>query len=225
MDPQVAVPGEVADHRVVGHRHARHLDDPGLDRVHQPEVGDDPREQGALGVARSLEEEWRRRHVEDAPDADLLADRAQALEPDARLLLVLPRLGALVGVEPAFEGLLGWGGRVAVVRLVVEDHEVLRGAEHPADAADHLARRLLEPVEVAARAGEDLLGQRRRLLLLAADEGVVVGDLDRRRLEPVQLLRRDEVHRPVEGLRIVGQQHAEAVADGDARRDDQEAVC
>ncbi len=223
VDPQIAVPGELADHRVVGHRHARHLDDPGFDRVHEPEVRYDPREQGALGVPRSLEEEWRRRHVEDAPDADLVTDGAQALEPDAGLLLVLPRLGALVGVEPAFEGLVGWGRCVAVVRLVVEDHEILRGAEHPADAADHLARRFLEPVEVAARAGEDLLGQCRCLLLLPSDEGVVVGDLDRRRLESVQLLRRHEVHRPVEGLGIVGQEHAEAVADGDPRRDDEEA--
>ena len=62
-------------------------------------------------------------------------------------------------------------------------------AEDAADAADHLARRLLEPLGVAVAAGEDLLGERGRLHLLAADEGVVVGDLDRRRLEAVELLR------------------------------------
>ena len=70
---------------------------------------------------------------------------------------------------------------------------------------------------------QDLLGQASGLDLLAPDEGVEVGDEDRRGLEAVELLGRDEVHRPVVVVRVVGQQHAEAVADGDAGRDDEEA--
>lgn len=61
-------------------------------------------------------------------------------------------------------------------------------------------------------------------IFLAAQEGVKVGDEDGRRLPPVQLLRGRDAHGVVVVLRIVGQQHAEPVADGDARRDDQESI-
>ncbi len=50
-EPEVAVGGLVALHRVVGDRDAGDFDDAGFDRVDQGEVGDDPGEERSLGVA------------------------------------------------------------------------------------------------------------------------------------------------------------------------------
>ena len=49
-----------------------------------------------------------------------------------------------------------------------------------------------------------------------------VGDDDGRGLQPVELLQGNDVHRPEEGGRVVGEQNAQAIADGDAGRDHQE---
>jgi len=54
-----------------GTSHARHLDDARLDGVDQGEVGDHPREQRALAVARATQEQGRRRKVVHRPDNHL----------------------------------------------------------------------------------------------------------------------------------------------------------
>ncbi len=174
--PQVAVRGRVSGHRVVRDRDAWDLHDPGLDRVDQAEVRDDPREQRSLAESGAAQEEWRGGEVVDRPDADLAGDGPEAVEPDAGVLLILGRVGALFRQQRLLLGL----GRalVAVVGLVVEDDDVALVAKRPADAADHLFGRFLEGVGVAVRPGEHLLRKRGCLERVVAQEGVEVGDLD-----------------------------------------------
>src|SRR5205823_13007484 len=61
--------------RVVVDRRAWHLDYARLDRVHEREVADRPREDVPLVVAGTLEVERRRREVPDLLDARVLGDR------------------------------------------------------------------------------------------------------------------------------------------------------
>ena len=135
---------EVAEHRhlvagdVVRHRDARQLDDAALDGVHQREVAHRPREQRAFGVAGAAQEEWRRRQIDDAAEAELAVHRFQAGDPEARGLVVL--LGLLLLV--AFQVLVVCVFRllaVAVVRLVVEDEDVLHAHQVGHHALEHLA--------------------------------------------------------------------------------------
>ena len=73
-------------------------------------------------------------------------------------------------------------------------------------------------------AGQDALGQLAGRDLLAQQEGVEVGDHDLGAVEPFHQLGRHHVELAVVVVGVVGQQHAQAVADGDARRDDEERV-
>ena len=53
MLPQIAVDDRFDLHEIVTHWHARQLDDATLNRVHQAEIGHDPREEIAFGIART----------------------------------------------------------------------------------------------------------------------------------------------------------------------------
>ena len=149
---------EVAEHRhlvardVVGDGNARQLDDAALDRVHEREVAHRPREERALGVAGAAEEERRRREVDDAGDAELAVHRLEPGDPDARGLVVLLGLLPLVALE-LFVVLRDRLLAVAVVRLVVEDEDVLHAHQVGHDALDHLAFGL-QRVERRRRAPE-----------------------------------------------------------------------
>ena len=135
---------EIAEHRhlvagdVLGDRDARQLDDAALDRVHEREVAHRPREQRALGVAGAAQEEWRRGQIDDAAEAELAVHGFEAGNPEPRRLVVL--LGLLLLI--AFQVLIVRVFRllaVAVVRLVVEDEDVLHAHQVGHDALDHLA--------------------------------------------------------------------------------------
>ena len=67
------------------------------------------------------------------------------------------RLGSVLPCQ--LLGVSLWRRLVAVMRLVVEDHDAALPIERPEDTADHPGGRLLVAVEVAVRAGQDLLGQ------------------------------------------------------------------
>ena len=82
----------VAAGDVVGDRHPRQFDDTAFDRVHQREVADRPWEQRALGVARTAQEEGRRRQIVDGGEPELLLDDLDARDPQPRRLVVLFRL-------------------------------------------------------------------------------------------------------------------------------------
>ena len=117
--PQIAKDRRVGVDRVVGHRHARQLDDAAFDRVHQREIGDDPGEQRAFLVAGAAQEEGRGGEVVDGAQPDLALQRLDAGDPQARRLVVLLRLLLLLALEARL--LLGVGPlAVAMMRLVVD---------------------------------------------------------------------------------------------------------
>ena len=129
---------------------------PRLDGVDQREVGDDPGEERPFGIAGAAEEERRGRQVVDRLDADLGLHGLDARDPDPGFLLAL--LGFLAIVAGERFGLVRFGlAAVAVVGLVVDDDDVLLGAQLAADAADHLVGRFGEDAGHAL--GEDRLGQ------------------------------------------------------------------
>ena len=111
-----------------------------------------------------------------------------------------------------------------MVRLVVNDDDVLlvaqargrRGAPSGPASRVNGSR--------SAGPGQDRLGELAGRDLLAQLEGVEVGDHDLGLAELLQQVGRHEVALAVVVVRVVGQQHAQPVADGDAGRDDQERV-
>ena len=135
---------QVAEHRhlvagdVLGHRHARQLDDAALDGVHQREVAHRPREQRAFGVAGAAQEERRRRQVDDAADAELAVDRLQAGNPQAGGFVVLFGFLLVVALQRLVVRVVRLLA-VAVVRLVVDDEDVLHAHQVGHDALEHLA--------------------------------------------------------------------------------------
>ena len=222
------VPQAEVDHFLPGgivvDRDAGHLHDPRLDGVHEREVAHYPGEDEPFVVARPLQVVGRGRQVVDRLDPGLAADVEQAAEPDpgvpVAFQLFLVRL--LVGM---LEQLV----LVAVVRLVVEHHDLaLARPEGPQHPGRHHVRRLGEGVgQVGPTAPKELSGVGRHpldLLGVAGQEGVVVDDLDLRLQEGVPQVARDEVPLAVVALLPFGMEDAEAVADGDAGRDDQEAL-
>ncbi len=181
--PQV---GDVIPGGVVVDGHPGDLDDARLDRVHQGEVADHPREEVALGIAGALEEVRRRGQVVHGLDPELARNVLKAGEPHAGVPVAVAGLGAVLPLERV----LGVGcvlersrtPAVAVVGLVVEDHEPSltatgEAAQHP---RDHLVGGLDEGV-LAAAPGEQRLGvagQALALLRGAQQEGVEVRDDD-----------------------------------------------
>ena len=135
---------EVAEHRhfvagdVLRHGHARQLHDAAFDGVHQREVAHRPGEQRALGVAGAAQEERRGRQVDDARDAELAVHRFEAGNPEAGGLVVLLGFLPLVALQVLVVGVLRLLA-VAVVRLVVEDEDVLHAHQVGHDALEHLA--------------------------------------------------------------------------------------
>ena len=225
MRPEFAELRHLAARHVVRHRHPGQLDDAALDGVHQREIRHRPRKERALGVAGAAQEERRGGEVDHAGDAELGLENLQAADPHPRRLLVLLRFATFLALERSFLAqLLGLGG-VAVVAFVVEHQHVLHAHQLPAHALQHLAfglqRGRLLPRPLALQQPARAFGH---LHPLAAHEGVEVGDEDLGAAEVRQHVRGDEFAAGIVALRVVRQQHAQAVADGDAGRRHQKAA-
>jgi len=116
-----------------------------------------------------------------------------------------------------------------VVRLVVEDDDAaLATREVAQDPRRDGGGLLAEGVGLHAVAAAEQLarvcGYPLDLLRVAGKEGVVVDDLDLGFEQRLPQVRRDEVALAVVAVVALGVEHAEAVADRDPRRDDQEAL-
>ena len=111
-----------------------------------------------------------------------------------------------------------------MVALVVEHQHVLHAHQLAAHPLQHLAFGLQRgeflPRPLALQQPARALGH---LHALAAHEGVEVGDEDLGAAEVGQHVRRHKLAAGVVALRIVRQQYAQTVADGDAGRHHQEA--
>ena len=70
-EPQVAVGGLRACHRVISHRHAGHFDDASLDGVNRRKIRDHPREKCAFGIARTAKKKRRGRKIVNGLHSDL----------------------------------------------------------------------------------------------------------------------------------------------------------
>jgi hypothetical protein len=136
--PKVTKLGHLLAGDVVGDGHARQLDDPAFDGVHQGEVAHGPGEQSPLGITGAAQEERRRREVYDAGDAELALYGFQAGYPKPRGLVVLLRFLLVVAAQIAdilFSGLLA----IAMVCLVVEYEDALHTHQVGHNPLEHLA--------------------------------------------------------------------------------------
>ena len=220
---------QVAEHRhlvagdVLGDRDARQLDDAALDGVHQREVAHRPREQRALGIAGAAQEEWRRGQVDDAAEAELAVHRFEAGNPEARGLVVLLGLLPLVALQVLVVGLVRLLA-VAVVRLVVEDEDVLHAHQVGHDALEHLAFGLQRVQFLAGAPLKKRAAALGQLDALAQLEGVVVGDDDLGAVHVVEHVAGDEFAAGVVAVRVVRLEDAQPVLDRQAGCDDEKAA-
>ena len=221
--PQVAERGHLAAGDVVRHRHARQLDDAALDRVHQGEVAHRPREQRALRVAGAAQEERRGRQVDHPAQTQPALHRFEAGNPHPRGFAVLACLPAVVRRQAGLVVVLRRLLAVAVMRLVVERHDVLHAHQAGHDALQYLPL-ALQRVQLRAAALQQGASAARDVLGLARHEGVVVGDDDGGAVQVAEHVARHQLAALVVAVRVVGLQHAQAVADGQAGGHHQEAA-
>ena len=216
--PQIAVERHLATRQIVGYRHARQFDDAALDGVHQRKIRHRPGEQRAFGITRAAQEERRSRQVVHGENLELALDCFEARNPDARGFVVFFGEAFVFAAEWALDRF----GAVAVVRLVVDHDDAFEPHQIGDDALQHLSGGLTRvdgravPLEqITAAAGE--------FYLLAEHEGVVVGDDDFGTQHFFAHLERHQLALGEVAVGVVGVQHAQAIADGDTRRDHQEA--
>lgn len=147
-------------------------------------------------------------------------DRKKSSTPDACVLVTPLRLGALFACQRL--GLPGRLGPVAVVRLIVDNDDVLAARDVAADAADHLfwclAERVLRPVV------QDGLREPGGVAALARKKPMIVGDHDPNLAEPLAHLWWQQVPLPEVVVGVGGQQDSQPVADRDSWRDDEKGV-
>ena len=217
MLPQVAEHGHLAAGDVVGHRHARQLDDAAFDRIHEGKIAHGPRKERTLDVAGAAQEKGRGREVDHPGEAEGAAHGFQAGYPQAGGLVVFLGLLALLALQ--FRGLFIRLGPVAVVGLVVEHQYPFQPHQLGHDPLQHLAFALLGLQRCAGAALEKQPAALGDLQPLAQFEGVVVGDDDPGPLDVGEQIGRHEFPALVVAVRIVGLEHAQPVADGDAGRD------
>ena len=109
------------------------------------------------------------------------------------------------------------------MRLVVERHDVLHAHQARHDPLQHLPL-ALQRVQLRAAALQQGAAAARDVLGLARHEGVVVGDDDVGAVQVAEHVARHQFAALVVAVRVVGLQHAQAVADGQAGGHHQEAA-
>jgi hypothetical protein len=127
---------------IVGDRDPRHLDDAAFDRVNQREIRDDPGKKKAFVVARAAQKERRRRDVIDGAQIDFPAESFDAVDPQPRGFGVLFRLLAPLRLDRCLVCLAGFL-LIAMMRLVIEDDDILAREQFRTDARQHLPLGLL----------------------------------------------------------------------------------
>ena len=217
--PKIAELRHVAAGDVVGHGHAGQFDNAAFDGVHQRKVAHRPGEQRAFGIARPAQKERRRREIHHPADAEFSAHCFKPGNPQAGRFPVLLGFFPIVACERAFF-ILARFLSVAVMRFVVENHDVLDAHEFGHHPAQHLSFgfQSREAVPAPLKQGAAAFGE---FHALAPLEGVVVGDDDFCLFQIGQHIAGDQLAALVIAVRIIGLQHAQAIFDGDAGRDHQ----
>ena len=211
MFPQVAKHRHVGSRDVVRNRNPRKLDDAAFDGVHQREVAGGPREQGSLGVPGATQEEGRGRQVHHLTYTKFPLGHFQPGEPHSGFLGVLVCFPLVLASKRAlviFSGLLA----IAVVALVVEDHDVLQAHQLGHHPLHHLAfglhglDRLSWPLQQVLPA----TGYRQSL---PGVEAVIVGDDYLGPLQVAQHIGGHQLPAGVVAVGIVRLQHPQPVTD------------
>ena len=143
-------------------------------------------------------------------------------DPEPGGLVVLLGLLLLLALQ-VFVVCLGRLFAIAVMRLVVEDEDVLHPHQVGHDPLEHLALGLEGLQLLAGAALKQGAATRREFDALAKLECVVVGDDDLGPVDLVEHVAGNEFAAGVVAVRVVGLQDAEPVFDGQARCADQEA--
>ena len=221
--PEFPVHRYVGGRQVVRYRHPRELDDAALDGVHQREVAHRPRKQRALGIARAAQEEGRCREIEHAAQPQTAVNALQPGNPHPRRFLVRLRLLKVVVLRL---GLLRVSGPfpVAVMGLVVEDHDVLHAHQVGNDPLEHLAFRFERVRVFPAATSQEGTSAFRQGHPFTPLEGVKVRDYDLRAVDIRDHVRGNQSALPVVVVGIVGLEHPQPIADRQARGHDQEAA-
>ena len=110
-----------------------------------------------------------------------------------------------------------------MVRLVVEHDDVLEAHQAGHDPLEHLAFGF-QRVQFRPAALEQGAGSFREVDPLAQLEGVIVGQHDLGPVDVGEHVAGDQLAALVVAVRVIGHQHAQPVANGDAGGDDQEAA-
>ena len=153
---------------------------------------------------------------------ELAVHRFEAGNPQPGGLVVL--LGFLLLVALQFLVVLRSGLLpVAVMRLVVQDEDVLHAHQIGHHPLEHLSFGF-EGIQFLAAPLKQGASALRKLDALAKLEGVVVGDDDLGAVHVVQHVARDQFAAGVVAVRIVRLQDAQAVLDREARRNNEEAA-
>ena len=208
---------------IVRDGNAGELHDAALDRVHEREVAHGPREEGALGVSGASEKERRGGKVEDPVYTDSSAHGFEARDPEAGCLAVALDFVLLFSGDVVFFCFLVWLLAVAMVGLVVEDHDPLDAHETGHYTLEHLPFSL-QCLELRPSSLEQRSAAAGKLHGLPELEGVVVGDDD---LRPIQIGEHVVGHKLaalVIAVGVIRLEHAEARADGQAGSHHQKAT-
>ena len=221
--PEIAKHGQFITGNVLRHRHARQLDDAALDGVHQGEVAHRPGEQRAFRVTGTAQKKGRSGQVDDAQQTELAVHRFQAGNPQPGRFVVL--LGFLLFV--AFQVLVVDFFRflaVAMMRLVIDDEDVLHAHQLGHDALEHLAFGFGGDDLIAGAALEQLSPAFGNIDALAQLEGVIVGDDDLGTAYVVQQVGRHQFPFPVVAVGIKRLKYTQAIPDGKTRGANQKAA-
>jgi hypothetical protein len=213
--PQISEHWHFLSRYVFGDRNAWQLDDAAFDGIHQREVAHRPRKQGALGIAGAAQEEWCRRQVDDAAEAELAVYSLQAGNPQPRRLVGLLGFFLFLAFEFFVVGFLRLLA-VAVVRLIIDDENVLHAHQVRHDPLNHLAfgfERIQFLADTTLQELPTALGQ---IEALARLEGVEVRDDDLRPVHIIEHVVRNDLAAGVVAVGIVGLQDAQPVLDRQA---------
>ena len=221
--PEIAEDGDVGAGNVVGDRDAGEFDDSALDGVHEGEVAHGPGEEGAFGVAGAAEEEGGGGEVDDLGEADLAVDGFEAGDPEAGGFAIPNGFIFGVALEVFLIGVARFFA-VAVVGFVVDDEDVFEAHEFRHDALDHLAFGFFGFEIFAVAAFEESAGAFGYVQPFARFEGVVIRDDDPGFTDLRKHVPRDEFAGFVITVGVVRLQDAEAVFNGEAGGDDEEAA-
>src|ERR1035438_1965036 len=217
MLPEVSELRHIPAGDVVGDRHTGQLDDSAFDGVHEREVAHGPREERSFWLARTAEEEWRRGEVHHPGNAELALDDFKSGYPQPGGLVVLLGLLLFVALQNAYLICIICIGlrAVTVMRLVIEDQDVLQAHQAGHHTLNHLAFSF-QRIQRFAAALEQRSPTFRKIETLTKLEGMVIRNDDFGAVQIAEHVAGNQLTVFVVAVRVVRLEDAEPVADGQA---------